>query len=79
MEQLKNKITEDYDSWYFCPLCMTIHEFSVSCYESLDKKFTQSLMLEFKEINEKEEKMNRVKILSKSQMRFSPATLGGAK
>jgi len=75
MEQVKNKITEDYDSWYFCPLCMAIHAFSVSCYESLDEKFTLSLMLEFKE----EEEMNRKKILSKNQMKLSSETLDGMK
>ncbi len=75
MEQRKNDITDDYDSWYFCPLCITIHEFTVPCFESLDEKLTLSLMLEFKEINEKEEKDDRQAILSKNQMKLSSKTL----
>ncbi len=79
MEQVKNEMVEDYESWYFCPLCITIHEFSVPCFESLDEKLTLSLMLEFKEINEKEEKDNRQEILSKNQMKLSSKTLDDMK
>ena len=75
MKHVKKEITEDYESWYFCPLCMTIHEFTVTCRESLDEKFTNSLLLEFKEINDKEEKDARQEILSKNQMKLTSETL----
>ena len=71
----ENKIIEDYESLYFCPLCMGIHQFAVPCFESLDEKFTLSLMLEFKEINDKKEKDSRQEILSKNQMKLSSETL----
>jgi len=68
---MKQEITKDYESWYFCPVCMEIHEFTVPCRESLDEKFSLALMLEFKEINEKEEKDTRKEVLSKNQMKLS--------
>ena len=68
---MKHEINEDYESWYFCPLCMMIHEFTVPCIKSLDEKFSLSLMLDFKEINDKEEKESRQKILTKNQMRIN--------
>ncbi len=75
MKQIKKEIMNDYESWYFCPLCLEIHEFTVPCIDMLDKKFSLPLMLEFKEINDKEEKASRKEVLSKNQMRISSETL----
>ena len=75
MKQIKKEIMNDYDSWYFCPLCLEIHEFAKTCYNMLDEKFTHKLLLEFKEINDQEDKKNRTEILSKNQMKISSDTL----
>ena len=75
MEQWKNEMDENSDSLYFCPLCMRMQEFAVPCCEMIDDKFITALMLEFKEINEKQDKVLRAEILSKNQMRLSSATL----
>ena len=75
MEQWKNEMGENCDSLYFCPLCMRMQEFAVVCFEMIDEKFTRALILEFKEINEKQDKVLRAEILSKNQMRLSSATL----
>jgi hypothetical protein len=75
MKQIEKEIMKDYESWYFCPMCLEIHEFTVPCIDMLDKKFSLALMLEFKEINDKEEKESRKKVLSKNQMKISCDTL----
>jgi len=75
MKQIKKEIMNDYESWYFCPLCLEIHEFTIPCYNMLDDKFTHQLLLEFKEINDQEDKKNRTEILSKNQMKISRDTL----
>jgi hypothetical protein len=71
MKQIEKEIMKDYDSWYFCPLCLEIHEFAKTCYDMLDEKFTHQLLLEFKEINDQEDKKNRTVVLSKNQMKMS--------
>jgi len=75
MEQSEKARDRSYDHLYFCPLCMRMQEFAVACFEMIDEKFTKALMLEFKEINEKQDKVLRAEILSKNQMRLSSATL----
>ena len=71
MKQIEKEIMTDYESWYFCPLCLEIHEFAKTCYNMLDEKFTHQLLLEFKEINDQEDKKNRTVVLSKNQMKMS--------
>jgi len=75
MKQIKKEIMNDYESWYFCPLCLEIHEFTIPCYNMLDDKFTHQLLMEFKEINDQEDKKNRIVVLSKNQMKISSDTL----
>jgi len=75
MKQIEKEIMTDYESWYFCPLCLEIHEFAKTCYDMLDEKFTHQLLLEFKEINDQEDKKNRIVVLSKNQMKISCDTL----
>ncbi len=75
MQQIEKEIMTDYESWYFCPLCLEIHEFAKTCYDMLDEKFTHQLLLEFKEINDQEDKKNRTVVLSKNQMKISSDTL----
>jgi len=45
MEQVKNKITEDYDSWYFCPLCMIVqnpkYQKIQDMFSKIEKTFTE--------------------------------------
>ena len=79
MKQIEKDIMKDYDSWYFCPLCLEIHEFVKTCYDMLDEKFTHQLLLEFKEINDQEDKKNRTVVLSKNQMKLSDKVLEGMK
>ncbi len=75
MKQIEKEIMTDYESWYFCPLCLEIHEFVQTCYNMLHEKFTHQLLLEFKEINDQEDKKNRTVVLSKNQMKISSDTL----
>jgi len=75
MNKVKQEITIDSEDYYFCPLCMKIHEFTVPCMQMLDKQFRNKLLLEFKEINEEEVKDDRKETLSKNQMKFSDKIL----
>jgi hypothetical protein len=49
---MEQEIEEPKEEVYYCPLCESIHEFSVPCFHQLDKKFRESLMKEFRIIKE---------------------------
>jgi len=54
-EQEQPEKLEDYDGkWFPCPACMTIHEWTVPCFEVLETGFREALMLEFKIIDDME-------------------------